>query len=141
MHKFRTVVLLICLVTLAVLASACASAQYSKNEFPGDPLQYLVGEWGGTLDNEWDLQRPDRSLIIYRQTSSPTLRGGYGVPARLSQVTIQVERYGGDVSIRFRSGAGSDVHLWLMRSGDSLILKGTLRTPSNYYRISLRKLT
>jgi hypothetical protein len=131
MYRSRSALLLICFLALAL--GACASTHYSSNEFIADPLEYLVGEWEGTASIPGaQIPLVDRILIIYPQPKGQTLKARYGIPGTSYQgpTTVEVMQSNGIVSIAFRTGSASRVSLWLQRSGNTLILNGTINTQS-----------
>ncbi len=119
--------ILICMATLFAV-SACASAQYYNNEFQGDPLQYLVGEWEGMVDIPGPVQPNERVLVIPSQPSGSMLYGYYGVETtRLSKKSISVEQINGTITIRLFTGLAT-ASLQLNRMGNVLILRGLLKS-------------
>ncbi|MBI2635304.1 MAG: hypothetical protein HYW79_02050 [Parcubacteria group bacterium] len=130
-------------IILAVTIGACASAGYYKNDrFDNDPISYLVGEWEGTINAGESSLSTFRKLTIYPQSANSTLSAHYGIPGTRWQgpAQVYVETFDGKIGIRFRTGSGSRIDLWLARIGNDLILDGTFNTPSGVpYQFMLTK--
>lgn len=144
-------VLLFTCLALAVISFGCASTPHqSADEFKGDPLQYLGGEWYGQVTlNFFDSLGPERFLTIYPSFTYAGEAGlvvgaEYGVTGRTrGAIQVQVVQFDGSINISFRvAGSLSVVRLTLYRMGDDLVLSGrlnTLNTDAPPYPLILRK--